>query len=297
MGCTSQAPAVHQQATIFPSQTVTLAITTPTVNSATPPPHWAKFLSSPVPAAKPDQEHRMFELLQSKDCVLPCYLNIKPGKTSLNEARIILKDIGTGPEGYFVRKDGFAEYSYRIIVGDPLYMFETSKSTDDLTYISQYIELTIIGDIVEGIRISVTAHEKTITKFRQYWSMYSTREIFLQLGAPDHLYTDKGPLPVYAPDIRPLTISYEKKNILIEYFGYAQEINICTKESDRYINLKLALYNSDSGLDVMESVGIPPASDDYLALVEEVLGVNTSEFYNQVLSNPSVCFKPKVTEP
>jgi hypothetical protein len=297
LGCVSHPPTVQQQTTVTPSQTVAPAPTIPTVSPTAPPPLWATFLSSPEPPAMPDQELRMAKLLQSKDCVLPCYLNIMPGKTSLSEARIILKNIGAGPEEYLARKDGAAYHTYRIIVGDPLYVIETPESTDDLAIISQYIELITVGDTVEGIEVSIETHEKTIIKFRQYWLRYSTREIFLQLGPPDHLYITKAPPPVYAPNIRHFVISYEKKNVLIEYYGHKQETNICTEEEDRFIDLNLSLYNPNSGLDIYYSGRIPPTNREVYVPIEEVLGVNTSDFYNQVLLDPLTCFKLQTTKP
>jgi hypothetical protein len=46
------------------------------------------------PTLSPDRELRMSKLLQAKDCQLPCYLGITPGKTSWTEARQILTDLG-----------------------------------------------------------------------------------------------------------------------------------------------------------------------------------------------------------
>ena len=289
IGCASPIPIVQQQIDIMPSQTIT-----PIISFTATPPVWATFLS-PAPTVLADQELRMVELLQSKGCILPCYLGIIPGKTSLSEAKVILENIGANSIKDIARTDGATYHSYEIRVGDPSVINETPEADGSSVIIYHDIDLVTVDDTVEGIEVYIAA-TKSKAKFRQYWSRYLTQEIFLQMGAPDHLYANVGN-PLYKEYGRDLLISYEKQNILIQYYGTGQEINICPENEARFINLSLSLYSPNSGLSIYYDGRVSPTNREVYLPIEEVLGVDTTEFYNQVLSNPSVCFKPQTIKP
>src|SRR5262245_55202366 len=65
------------------------------------------------PTLPATEEQRMKELLQAGDCKLPCYLGIRPGKTTLQDARAILEALGASYLGEYKRRiDDGIEYPY-----------------------------------------------------------------------------------------------------------------------------------------------------------------------------------------
>ncbi len=237
----------------------------------------------------------MVELLQSQDCVLPCYLGISPGKTLVSEAQLIMRDIGAFDHGDYVRKGGLNTYNYMLWVGDPSAANETPSPDGSTVKIYNHIALIASAGTVQGLGIDIIA-SKSMAKFRQYWSRYSTSQIFEQIGKPDHLYighTD----PFVEENGRALLIEYDKQDVLIEFYGTSRDNNVCPELEARYIDLRLSLYNPNSGLSFLANGRVPPTDRSVWLPVEEALGITTKEFYNRVISDPSTCFKPKVTTP
>ena len=306
-GCASPTPALQQSTNTVSFES---AITPPTVTPeviSTPLPTFP-YNPTPVPTETYSEELQMIALLQAKDCTLPCYLGITPGTTSLSQAETILKSIGAYYIGDFVRKDGSRDYGYLLKVQDSSGINETLKSSDSALVISVVIDLITISNTIQDIEIDAgtakgSVYEKFSTsamaKFREYWSRYTAREIFLQMGVPDHLYIENtDPFPDASVYGRRLLIVYDKHhNAAIQLYGSGQENNICPENEARFIEMNARLYNPNSALSVYTDGRVPPTGDSAWLPIEKVLGLNNQEFYRRVISDPSTCFKPKVTNP
>jgi hypothetical protein len=285
-GCTSP---------ILPSAKVTSATYAPTQTAIStltqkPTPIAPPQTSTLVPTDQPSQEQRMVALLQSKGCILPCYLGITPGKSSLDEAKAILDGAGAyviGSKVLDLQQGEFTYSDYVMSVGDPSGIYETPDPNGSAVIINHYIVLIVKGDVVEGLEVSVIA-TKSITKFRRYWSRYSVRVIFMQLGAPDHIYLD-----AHDPTLGYLLLLYDKQDVGVQLLDTSQEIHVCSENETNIINPMFYLYDPNSGLNMFSTGRVSPTNRSAYLPVEEVLGISVSEFYGQVLSNPLICFKPK----
>ena len=265
IGCASPIPTVQQTTAKTPSPSVT-PIISPTVT----PPIWATFLS-PAPTMLPDQELAMVELLQSKDCALPCYLGIIPGKTIVSEAKTILENIGGSYLSYYIRNtDNAIYYTYQMRGGDPSGINETPEPDGRTAIIYHDVSLITNNDIVQiiEVRIAVTL---SVEKYRNVWSRYSARNIFLQLGRPDELLTNSFHYPEgYAP-LRDSTllIVYQKLGVVVGLHGWKEENNICPEYESNDIHLNLSLFNPDSSLSIYSDRRVHPTNRDVWLPVKE----------------------------
>jgi hypothetical protein len=134
------------------------------------------------PTISKDQETNLFDLLHVNNCELPCYLGITPGKTTWDEAKLVLKKSGA----YLGLPNN--NYYFVLDIGDPSVPPVTPDST---WYTEKYeirytIEMKVENDIVQLMWVRVSA-ETLLAKFQDYWSNYSLREIFLQHGSPQEI--------------------------------------------------------------------------------------------------------------
>jgi len=285
VGCTSPI-STTQQLGETPSPIVVSLTSSPTTAPVITSP---QDLYTPVPTITTKEVERVVDLLHSHECKLPCYLGITPGKTSLNEAKAILKSLGGSQQGDYIRKDGATEYSYSLKIGDPAAINET-PAPDSLTLaINHHVSLITDRDIVQIIGISASA-TKSLARFREYWSRYSAAGIFLQIGRPDHLYIDTT-TPDWVENGRTLLVIYEKLGVVAELYGTGHENNICPESEATFISLRLSLYNTSSPLSIYSDGRVPPTDREVWLPIEEVLGVDEVEFYDQVISDPSACFR------
>jgi len=283
--CAAPIPTILPQPSATPSETVTLT-TTPTATHIITSP---QDLYTPVPTISSTELEHMVALLQSNDCKLPCYLGITPGKTTLNEAKEILVSLGGSHVSDHERKDGATEYFYNLWVGDPTVVNETPEPNGFMTKIIHHVSLITNNDTVQIIEVYINA-TKSLAKFREYWSRYSAREIFLQMGPPDHLYTGT---PDPAEKGSYLLTTYEKLGVVAQIYGTKQEDNICPESEAKFIDLQLSLFSPASQLSIYGDGGVPPTDRTVWLPIEEAVGVNMQAFYNRVVSDPSACFQVK----
>ena len=261
-GCKSVTPTIQRIDTIL---STTLTSTPAPTHSLT-----ATFMlppATPVPSYPllPDEVIRMTRLLQSEGCKLPCYLGITPGKTKLTEAKAILEGLGATHHGYYIRNtDGATGYTYELNIGE---MPGTNGTpVPDRNAILIYHSVSLItndNDTVQMIEVDVGTtgatklEERAITTFREIWSRYSTRSIFLQLGLPDKLYIGflNPSNMIYNPD---LLILYQRIGTVIDYYGTERENNICVEDKALYVLMQLSLVNLDSGLNIYSNGRVPP---------------------------------------
>jgi hypothetical protein len=252
--------------------------------------HFKMYTPSPYPTMPINQEKLLNEKLHDINCNLPCYLGITPGKTKIDEAIRKLEDLGGIYDGVYLREsDGAQFFSFTMKIGDPAAWNETPDPDGSSMEIYNDVSLITDNDIVQIVDVAITA-SKSISKFREYWSHYSVKEIFMQLGKPESFYID-----VIDPELliygRNLILVYEKSNTEIEFYGPGKDNHLCPNNDARYIFLHLELSYENSTINISNDGRVPLTDREVYLPIEEALRVNEDEFYNRVLSDPDVCFE------
>lgn len=248
-----------------------------------------------VPTLSAHDERRMIESLQSDDCQLPCYLGIRPGLTALTEARELLDNLGANYYGEYTRQmDGSTFHSYSLVVGSQFAGAETPRP-GERPVIYHRVELVTNDEMVDILEVYVNATSiSAIAEFRDYWSRYTTRGIFLQVGQPDQIYIDRGDPESHG---RILLMEYTELGALTEVFGTAEENGICPEREGQFVRMHLSLYNTAGRLSIYSGGRVPPTDRDVWVPLEEALGIDSGRFYQHVISRPSACFKLLDIEP
>jgi len=271
-GCTQEVteqPNILATATVAPTEYL---ISTPTVEST--------YHRPPIPTLSSSAEIEMTKILKSNDCNLPCYMGIVPGKTKLSDAKLLMDFLGA--TNYRQTINGkTTQTGYAIRFDDPSLNISTSATKDQT--ILYDLGLTAIDNVVQQISIRILARGLS-PKVEDYWSRYSPKGIFLQVGKPDAIYTVGGAL----------ALVYERLGIINLYDSFWKDGQLCPKIQNYAFDRRFELTNKDSPLE------IPSEHENALKLkglwqpVEESLGVSTQEFYNQVIADDSVCFDIKI---
>jgi hypothetical protein len=278
----------------FPSQQVT----TPTHQSTLTPDPTEEYIhsfphpSTPFPTLSTEEFDRVVALLQSEECILPCYLGITPGQTTWEEAETILENLGA----YFsfnTDEDGLTIHNVKLntlsIRGD-IMATGTPKATtgpQELEVI-QSLQFTIDNGEIQRIRVRVHT-SRFISEFQEYWSRYSLRELLLQHGVPDEIVMGRQTPKVTGYGI---ILIYQKSGIIVDLSGSQQNHHICPQTETMRRSLRLTLTAISSGLDIF-GPGASPTNRDLYAPIEEILGIDETELYNQLIDDPSVCFEIK----
>ena len=243
-----------------------------------------------VPTLMPEHEKRLAEALQFTECVLPCYLGIIPGETTLQDARGILESLGGVYMGPFQRTktDGAFDYTYQFHIGD-------MPIGNKIVYGS--ISLITDGTVVQvienaGAGTSLTEKEKSWVIYRQYWHRYnSPRQIFLQLGEPEQIYT-------FRDRSDTLIIFYDNPDIRIDIVGTEQENNLCPRDRlVNYLSIDMTISNIYSPFSINGAGGVPLTDHEIYFPIEETFGVTVHEFYQQIMANPLTCLESKTLNP
>jgi hypothetical protein len=251
---------------------------------------------TPIPNMHPEKVPQLIEALQNKDCKLPCYLGLIPGKTKLQEGITILENLGGirfisgwGPNPYQRETDGALSYTYEFGIGDPLpegriiYHSVTLVTDNDLV---QVIEVRASPNINESL-------EPAASTYQTYWKRYSLREIFLQMGEPESIYSDPRERPVESGT--QWILVYDRQSIQIDLYDSWLENKLCP--SDEVKVLHMTLSYSDSSFSIYADGRVPPTDREIYLPIEEMFGVTVHQFYKQVLEDSLVCFEPKTPNP
>jgi len=278
----TQLPAATNASPTIPPHPSTTPSPNPTIN----PLSWY----TPNPTLEPNAEAQMAELLQSKDCRLPCYLGITPGKTTITEAQTVLKGLDAFQYGTLN-----GSFGYSLDIGNPA-IPSYPPTHYGLIYSSMSLKIESSKETVQSINIGISteryklpiAHET----YREYWSRYSASGIFSELRKPDQLYLGIDYDKRYNSE---LIIAYENLGVLVRIRGSSQENNLCTINEEQEIFVTMDLFDPSSGLTIKDIN--PHLTPPYWLPIKEALGISVDEFYEQVLANPSICFVPKISNP
>ena len=241
----------------------------------------------------------MQELLQLKNCELPCYLGITPGKSSWEEAKGILTKLGAYSWIETYRKDD-PDLKY-FENGWPIYYYQLNPSDPPITpvpydwgYIRHEVAFTVWDDTVK--RIQVSAQTPRIgEKYREYWQRYTLEEVLRRLGKPDKVFFSFWTRdPYYTIDI-----VYEGLSVVLEY-AYLRRDNrnlICPLqpiENGKGIVISMILTDNTSQLGIYAPSHAPlTARLNNTLPIENALGISAEEFYNRLRSDPAACFEIK----
>lgn len=261
-------------------------------SSPTPVEPTATFhIPTAIPTLLLEQENLLAESLQSTTCVLPCYLGIIPGKTTLETAKKILDGLGGRYSSRIQRTetDGAFLDTYHFHLGDPQSGKIIGYEVVILISDNNLIQLIEFASSTGRLQIlGPNLFEKSLNLYQNYWGRYSTaRQIFLQLGEPEELY-------LVGDSTFELIMSYKDPNAKIAIAGRAEENNLCSQyASVDFISVYSTISNDNSPFDINGGGGTPLTDREVYIPVEEALGITTKDFYEQVLADPSICFNRK----
>lgn len=280
--------------------TPSLTIGSTTIPGQTPSPFLTSTITQiPQPTSIPtiptlpfEKEINLINALQTTECLIPCYLGITPGKTSLAQANVILENFGGNKHEPFHRLDGSIEYNYDLWVGDSAFPVDTPEPNGDMVKIVHTISIITDNNTVQIMKVYLVI-TKSNEKFQEYWSRYSPREIIIQTGLPDDIYME-------ADSLNPRNLNpfyffvYKELGARILFSGIKSGELICPQYKGRWVHLSLEFYDPQSEIALRE--GLLSIRDEWIP-IDEILKVKKIDFYDQVLSDPEACFEPKSTSP
>jgi len=239
---------------------------------------------TPPPTLLPAQEQLMVDLLNLTNCTVPCYLNITPGQTAIDNALLILDSFGAN----LIRKkekDGVIEYSYNLNIGNPMSPKATPVSS---ALVYQFLQVRsspnekVVQSIHVGIRTDGTP--ESLDAFRKYWSRYSASEIFAQIGRPNELYTGTEKTE------SSLILVYENLGAFIDVRGAGRETSICREQAPHQIVLTMDLYDPSLGLN-RKTFNAYIDDLNFWLPIKDALGIDARDFFGVILEYPSICFQ------
>jgi len=271
VGCATN---TTEQANIAASETPTITstktvIATPTLEHT---------FRTPVPTLSIDMEQKVVESLKSSECNLPCYMGIVPGKTKVEDAILMLESVGAISFGQTVTGN-ITKIVYNIKLDDPL--LETFEPAyKDSKNVFNDLGLIGVDGIVQQIRIWVLAHGFS-PKAQEYWSRYTPKGIFIQIGVPDEIYSSGGLL----------ALVYKELGIINMYETFWKDGQLCPQNETYYFDRRFEITNPNPPIEILSE---HQKSLKYVwKPIEESLGVSVQEFYDQVLTDDSICFDIK----
>jgi hypothetical protein len=289
--------------------TLTPTQTNKSATSTTPPDPYPLI----IPTANLTQENKLLELVGLEECELPCYMGLTPGKSSWEETRKILAEIGAwswleaydikNPD-YDIRENGWPIYSFHSKIGDPAWVNITPdpyKGEVDWL-IRQSLDFTVNNDIVERIQVSLSIPSNTgfgELYRKNWWVRYSLEQVLKQLGKPDRIYFQWE--PQWVPNYN-IYLVYDEVSAVFGYSGLRKDNTgslICPLtpiEEGQVIRQEIILTNSSSPLDIYAPgrAPIPDVPNQYQP-IEVILGIDETTFFNRILDDPIACFE--VIEP
>lgn len=251
-------------------------------------PAMVALITTPRPTLESESLAKLTKLLHLETCTLPCYLGITPGYTTWDETKSILSELGA----YIVegkKEDNRTHYYTYLDIGDESAAIMTPNPNIGITNlrIIQELNLIVEDEKVQKLWTNISTR-KFISRFQEYWSRYTLRQIFLQFGVPDQILTGKRDAGGIGYGLFAI---YEKNGLVFSVSGSAQDGYICPESEKLSISLEFSVTNPDSGLDLYTPpFTVLPTGRVYVP-IDEVLGVDKEEFYAQLISDSQACFK------
>jgi hypothetical protein len=231
----------------------------------------------PVPTMTILQQQMLYQKLKDGTCILPCYLGIIPGKTSIDEAKTILEELGASlsPGTLIDLNLELQKYIYFL------------DYVDKDLYTQQLIYLFVHENKI--IRIRVDLEHRSSNNFYEYWSNYSLKKVLEKLGFPDRTLINLGNYelnPGYS-----IKFVYEKQGVYIINGGSKQDGKICPNFKENYTSWIGLRLNDPNHYELLSSVGenleIYP---EHHKTIQEVFGMSDQQFYEKIILDPTICF-------
>jgi hypothetical protein len=268
-----------------------IEIRPPSVTS-TPPErkHIIPLLMTRPPYPTPSVSHMIFlgDSLKDENCQLPCYLRITPGQTYFNEAKRQLEKTGMG---YFSKlSESYIDHDISI------HTFKLNFNSDN-GEITRQVLLYVYENLV--IRMNITVRSWKAPSFNELWSQYSINGLIKDLGKPDEVYfwpnQDSG---------NNIWVKYDNEGILLKNHSSTTKENlVCPRLLESTIQGVSMVMFDPSYLDALNAFeqildtkinfhnGILEIEPDYLIPIEIALKITSHEFYEQIITDPEICFE------
>jgi hypothetical protein len=278
---------ITEQSVIPNNTPIIMASALPPISTRVPSP----LSPTAIPTLSSIYEEKMAELLESKNCELPCYLSIQPGKAKAGDAKILLESLGAS---YFASyQEGNSRVDeYHLDVGDKSLSVVTPITGLDTEIPHRVLIVVDKEGVVQQIRVGIDAGGNLVSKFKDYWSKYSTRELLSKYGIPDTLNAWASYGGGYG-----FGLIYEKQGIVIELNGSIRDSQICPESETVAAGLHFTLTNTSSGMSIFDPDWAPSTDPEHWFSTLEVIGITSAAFYNQIVAQPSVCFDIKKFAP
>ena len=266
------------QSATLPSTTASDAVpsASPTILSASPT---GSYQRTPVPTMSLETQLKIVELLNTKDCIFPCYFDVTPGVTTWAATKSLLGDTGAVVAAESKSPSGnMTWYGYKFFRD---YVNNESKQNSDSLF-----ELHFAMDsqgIVQQIFAWFLTHNPG-NMSPDYWQKHSPRNVFMEIGMPDEIYSIK--------NAGGLALVYKNLGFVGVYDSLWDGKSLCPQNIDRLGSMSFMMTNT-----LFESVDIYPLNGnvaDFPSLwlsVEQTLHVSVQQFYETVLNDPSACFE------
>lgn len=168
----------------------------------------------------------------NSNCELPCWLGIRPGKTTWQEAYRFLSYIGINRMSEEARQDG------SIFHGIGGFGFEKP---------SLYQQFSIIEhkELVKEIRLVVEIDENS-SEFQKVWSVYSLHNIIRSYGSPSRVWLSTYSGQMGTEHSYDITIAYDQRGTIIHYAGWLSRsganFRICPQFDHEVNILSIEIY-------------------------------------------------------
>jgi hypothetical protein len=237
------------------------------------------FTPEPIPTVSLSQESILSNNLTLEKCTLPSYLGIITGKTTKTEAMELLSYLNI--EEGIIREDNVTRMTISSALSIPDVIGEVNnqiKRSEDENILYSNIFLLENGN-VNQIRVYIQTHNIG-NKYHQYFSRYSPRGIFLQIGVPDQIYISIA---------GGLAMIYKDEGVVLISGKYKTGNNICPsiENSEGYHHLVITdIHSSIDPFPPFEN----PSEDPGWMTIKDSLRIDEKAFYESVINNQSICY-------
>lgn len=227
----------------------------------------------PIITPNTTQQYKLFDLINSKYCNLPCFLNIEPGITSWPEARRQLENVGFTFEG----KEKNDSYDL-----DKFILYFWQEEYD--------VSLTLSNNIVQ--RITIKSINNRHSDFYKKWEKYSFNKTVNLLGSPDEIYFYKI-FPGYR--VYTIMVNYKRQKLSLIWhsvFKPDSDSMVCPgSSSDEKWNFEFSMTNPSSELGLnkdFDNFDNEKFQENWHS-IEVTSGLTENEFYSKILTDPDTC--------
>jgi hypothetical protein len=230
-----QPNAITSQPTILPQPLATPSLFAfPSVSATVSPTPQIKYPRPLVPTISLTTQLKIFELLNTIDCILPCYLGITPGVTKWSDAKNLLDSSGSVYLEPSQKRGDVTWFHYAM---DRDYSITGLNQEADSLF-DFHLAVDNNGIVQQMFAWFVTHDAGHILS--QYWAKNSPRNIFLQIGIPDEIYSYRAGL----------ALVYKKLGVVGVYDALWDGSLLCPENQTRLSDMSFMFTNTAFPLDI-----------------------------------------------